>query len=261
MYLGEVIGRLPQRNLSKARVNMTEVPRGDELAKYLATVACQTLYWDEPLEVYREVSGLDKVIDNLTPEAKNRLILEVLVFEIFSIAYNCQVFNLPDDILKKYHINVYELISENGLIIQVIRSVAFPELLKYSGKLVITKDALLEAFEKSILMVRYSQYYNALGGVRYQIDEPRLKHFRLSAAKNMFGNIPELVKVTTHVLAYFDVSTEIVKEAMAKQFDTPKEKLSVNTVESVAESKADGKPDQGNRGRGFWGALLLFLNL
>ncbi len=35
---------------------MAKVPGEDELAKYLATVTCQTLYWDDPLEVYGEVS-------------------------------------------------------------------------------------------------------------------------------------------------------------------------------------------------------------
>jgi hypothetical protein len=246
---------------------MAEVTREDELAKYLATVACQTLYWDDPLEVYREVSGLEKVIDNLTPEARNRLIVEVLVFEVFSIAYNCQVFNLSKafnlsgDILEKYHRYVYKLISQNDLIMQAIRAVAFPEVLRYSGKLVVTKEALLEAFEKSILMVRYSQYYSALGGVRYQVDERRLKHFRHLVAKNMFGNIAELVKVTTHVHAYFDVSIEVVKDAMLKQLETAGERPSVDTDRPVAGSKADVKPDQGKQGRGFWSALFLFLNL
>ncbi|HSE83333.1 MAG TPA: hypothetical protein VLB01_02150 [Thermodesulfobacteriota bacterium] len=231
---------------------MIEVSREDELAQYLATVACQTLYWNEPLEVYREVSGLDKVIDNLTPEARDRLILEVLVFEIFCIAYNCQVFNLSDDFLEKYHSNVYKLISENDLIMQVIRSVAFTELLKeYGGKLFITKDALLEAFEKSILTVRYSQYYNVLGGVSYQTNERRLKHFKLAVAKNMFGSIPELANVTTHIHAYFDVSIEVVKDVMLKQFETTKEKLSVDTDESV--------PGMGKQGGGFWAALLIFV--
>ena len=246
---------------------MTGDTREEELAKYLATVACQTLYWDEPLEVYREVSGLGKVIDGLTPEARGRLIVEVLVFEIFSIAYNCQVFSLskvfslPDDFLQQYHSNIYKLISENDMIMQAIRGVAFPEVIRYSGRLVITKEALLEAFERSILMVRYAQYRSALGGVRYQIDERRLKHFRQLVAKNMFGNIAELMEVITHVHAYFDVSTEVVKDAMSRQFDTGKEGLSLDTDGSDAESRADGKQDQGKRGKGFWSALLIFLNL
>ena len=200
------------------------IPRKDELARYLATVACQTLNLDDPLEVYKEVSRLDKVIDNLTPEARNRLILEVLVFEIFSITYNCQAFNLPDDFLQKYHSNIHKLISENDWIMRVIRGIAFPKLLKYSGSLVITEDTLLKEFEESILMVRYSQYCDVLGGVRYPIDKHSLKHFRLLAAKNMFGDIPELVKVSTHVLASFDVSTEVVRDAIARRFNTTEEK-------------------------------------
>src|SRR3989304_8263275 len=104
---------------------MSNFTKEDELALGLAIVACEILVRSEPLKQYKGVEELNKAISKMTDEEKNQLILEVLVFEIFSVAYGCQVFKLSSDFLYIYQLNVYKLISENNKIMQIIKNKFF----------------------------------------------------------------------------------------------------------------------------------------
>jgi len=134
---------------------------------------------DDPFVGYNKGYSAS-VINSLKDNDKFSLYLEILVFRIFVVTYNCQVCNITDSSLKKVHEHIYQILISNEVFKNALKYYFWGTVADFND------DEVLTNFERRLIIPRFKQYYEATGGVRFPIEKHRLENLAYLSAKNMF---------------------------------------------------------------------------